>query len=201
MRILHIVPTYLPAVRYGGPIYAVHGLCRSLASRGHDVQVYTTNVDGVGTSHVPLLEPVFIDGVTVRYFPCGLGRRIYRSPAMGSALAANVAKFDLLHLHSVFLWPTLAAARAARRASVPYLLAAHGMLVGGLIERKSRLVKNTRIRFFEKDNVAGAAAVHAMSELERAELAKLGISVQKVVIVANGVDLPDLTQPCRRPAF
>src|SRR5260370_167350 len=43
MRILHVVPTYLPATRYGGPIYAVHGLCRALAARGHDVTVFTTN--------------------------------------------------------------------------------------------------------------------------------------------------------------
>ena len=29
MRILHVVPTYLPATRCGGPIFA--GLCRALA--------------------------------------------------------------------------------------------------------------------------------------------------------------------------
>jgi glycogen synthase len=46
MRILHVVPSYLPAVRYGGPIFAVHGLCRALAARGHEVQVFTTNIDG-----------------------------------------------------------------------------------------------------------------------------------------------------------
>ena len=48
MRILHVVPSYLPAVRYGGPIFTVHGLCRALAARGHEVQVFTTNVDGPG---------------------------------------------------------------------------------------------------------------------------------------------------------
>src|SRR2546421_472681 len=33
MRILQVVPTYYPAVRYGGPIFAVHGLCRARAAR------------------------------------------------------------------------------------------------------------------------------------------------------------------------
>jgi hypothetical protein len=46
MRILHVVPTYLPAVRYSGPIFAVHGLCRALARWGHYIEVFTTNVDG-----------------------------------------------------------------------------------------------------------------------------------------------------------
>jgi glycosyltransferase involved in cell wall biosynthesis len=201
MRILHVVPTYLPAVRYGGPIYSVHALCRALASRGHDVHVYTTNVNGPGVSNVSLIEPVALDGVTVRYFPCGLGRRLYRSPEMGRALAADLPNFDLLHLHSVFLWPTLAAARAAQRANVPYVLAPRGMLVGDLIARKSRLAKTAWIELFERANVASAAAVHVTSELEKTELAKLGIPARQVVVVANGVDPPDLTRVFSRPAI
>lgn len=200
MRILHVVPTYLPAVRYGGPIYSVHALCRALVGRGHEIHVYTTNVDGPGVSNVSLSDPVVVDGVTVRYFPCGLGRRLFRSPEMGRALDADVKKFDALHLHSVFLWPTLAAARAARRASVPYVLAPRGMLVGDLIERKSWLPKTAWIRLFERANLAGAAAIHVTSDLEKTEFAKLGIPVQRVVVVANGIEPPDLLQPCNRPA-
>jgi glycosyltransferase involved in cell wall biosynthesis len=194
MRVLHVVPTYLPAVRYGGPIYAVHTLCRALANRGHDIHVYTTSVDGPGTSNVSLTDAVSIDGVTVRYFPCGLGRRHYRSPKMGQALATNVTEFDALHLHSVFLWPTLAAARAAQRANVPYVLAPHGMLVGDLIARKSRLAKTTWIRLFERANIAGAAAVHVMSELEKTEFARLGIPARRVVVIPIGIELPKLTR-------
>ena len=39
LRVLHVVPTYLPATRYGGPIYSVHGLARALSDLGHDVHV------------------------------------------------------------------------------------------------------------------------------------------------------------------
>ena len=38
--------------RYGGTIVSVHGLCRALAARGHDVHVYTTSVDGPRDSAV-----------------------------------------------------------------------------------------------------------------------------------------------------
>jgi hypothetical protein len=54
MRILHVVPTYLTAKRYGAPSFAVHGLCRLLAARGYHVEVFTTNVDGSTNSAVPL---------------------------------------------------------------------------------------------------------------------------------------------------
>jgi glycosyltransferase involved in cell wall biosynthesis len=190
MRILHVVPSYLPAVRYGGPIYSVHALCRAMAARGHDLHVFTTNVDGPGNSDVPLDEPVSIDGVTVRYFACGVGRRLYRSPAMQRALAAEVPGFDVLHLHSVFLWPTMAAARAARSAHIPYVLAPRGMLVRDLIRRKSRVLKSLWIALFERANLGGAAAVHLTSELERIELEKLNIPVRRIDVIPNGIDIP-----------
>lgn len=198
MRVLHVVPTYLPAVRYGGPIYSVHALCRALGDRGHDVHVYTTNVDGPGISDVPLSCPVIREGVNIKYFSCGLGRRIYRSPAMGRALKANVGNFDVLHLHSVYLWPILAAARAARGANVPYVLAPRGMLVRDLIERKSPLPKTAWIALVERANVARAAAIHVTSELEQMELAKLGLPARRVVIVANGIEVPDPIHPRQR---
>src|SRR5262245_45928758 len=54
LKILHVVPSYLPATRYGGPIRSVHGLARAQAARGHDVKVFTTNVNGPTVSPVPV---------------------------------------------------------------------------------------------------------------------------------------------------
>ena len=85
MRVLHVVPSYIPAWRYGGPIRSVHGLCAGLARAGLDVHVFTTNVDGDRDSEVPLGEPVDLDGVQVTYFPSRRLRRLYYSPEMRSA--------------------------------------------------------------------------------------------------------------------
>ena len=63
MRLLHVVPTYVPAWRHGGPIRAVHGLCRTLAVRGHEVTVFTTDVDTGGA--VPVGRAVPLDGVVL----------------------------------------------------------------------------------------------------------------------------------------
>jgi len=189
-RSLHVVPTYFPAVRYGGPIHSVHGLCRSLVELGGEVHVFTTNVDGAGVSAVDLGTPVDLDGVKVWYFPTGLGRRLYRSPEMRAALERNVASFDVLHLHSVFLWPTTIAAKIARRLGVPYVLAPRGMLVDELIRKKNRVIKSAWIELFDRANIGGADAVHVTSEVERAEVEKLGLSVRSFAIVPNGVDMP-----------
>ena len=135
IRLLHVVPTYLPAYRYGGPIYSVHSLCRSLVERGCKVDVFTTNVDGEQDSNVPLGEMVELDGVKIRYFSCPYGRRLYYSPAMIGALREHVRAYDLIHLHSVYLWPTWAAARVSRQAHVPFLISPRGMLVKDLVKQ------------------------------------------------------------------
>jgi glycosyltransferase involved in cell wall biosynthesis len=190
LRILHVVPTYLPAVRYGGPIFAVHGLCQALAARGHEVEVFTTNVDGPGTSPVPIGIPVAVDGVRVRYFPCPSLRRLYWAPALGRALKREIGTFDAVHLHSVFLWPTWAAACAARKAGVPYVLAPRGMLIKDLIARRNRIAKSTWIRLIERSNVEHAAAIHLTSQLEAVELERFGWLFPRFAVIANGIDDP-----------
>jgi glycosyltransferase involved in cell wall biosynthesis len=191
VRLLHVVPTYLPATRYGGPIYAVHGLCRALAARGHAVDVFTTNVDGDRDSDVPLSVPVMLDGVRVHYFPSPLpGRRIYFSPPMRKALAEHLPAYDLLHLHSVFLWPTYAAARAGERARVPYVVSPRGMLVPELIRRKSRFVKKAWIRLVEKHTFLRSSGIHFTAQREWDDARQLPIPLTDPFIVPNGIDLP-----------
>jgi glycosyltransferase involved in cell wall biosynthesis len=185
LKILHVVPTYVPAWKHGGPIRSVHGLCKALALRGHAVTVFTTDVDTAGA--VPTGRPVPLDGVEVWYFPLGSPRRLYRSPAMRRELARRMSGFDLVHIHSVFLWPTAAAARQAERAGVPYLLAPRGMLVQDLFRRRGRLRKALWLRFVERRTLARAAGIHATSDLEAADLAWLG-ALPPVHIVPNGVD-------------
>lgn len=195
MKILHVVPTYLPARRYGGPIVAVHGLCRALVRRGHDVTVFTTNVDGDSVSDVPIDREVLLDGVRVRYFASSFPR-LYLSGSMRKALS-SVEAFDLVHNHSVFLWPTAAAARAAKGKGVPYVISPRGMLVRDLIRRKSSFVKSAWIRLIERRNFANATAVHFTSERERDDATETGIPIPRSFIVPNGIDLvarPDVTR-------
>lgn len=188
MRILHVVPSYIPAWRYGGPIKSVHGLCKGLAKIGHEVHVFTTNVDGPQRLDVPLGVPVDMDGVRITYFASDRMRRLYWSPDMLRALHREVPRFDVLHLHSIYLWPTTAAARIARKYGVPYVLAPRGMLVGELIRRRSRWLKTAWIELFERRNLAGATVIHFTSRLEKEEATKLGFRFSASCVVPNGVD-------------
>jgi len=188
LKILHVVPTYLPAWRHGGPILAVHGLCKALAARGHEVTVLTTDVHGDGALDVPLGRPVGIDGVEVRYFPVRSLRRLYWAPGLAAAARAEMACCDAVHLHSVFLWPTSAAARTAERADVPYVLSPRGMLVPELIRTRGRWRKLAWLALAERRTIERAAVLHATSALEAEEAARLGFPLPPVAVVPNGID-------------
>jgi glycosyltransferase involved in cell wall biosynthesis len=190
LRILQVIPSYYPAVRYGGPIRSVHALGAELVRRGHQVSVYTTNIDGDGELDVPLGTPVDMDGVLVYYFPVGRIRRLCWSPALARQLRTHVTDYDLLHLHSVFLWPTYSAARAARRARIPYIISPRGMLVRDVIRAKSRFVKTAWIELVERRTLSQAAKMHVTADIEEAEARALGLSLPEIFCVPNGVSWP-----------
>jgi glycosyltransferase involved in cell wall biosynthesis len=190
MRLLHVVPTYLPATRYGGPIHSVHGLCRGLVELGHEVDVLTTNVDGPYDSDVPLEHAVELDGVSVTYFASKRGRRLYFAPRLKAALQARIAGYDCVHLHSVFLWPTNAAASVARAAGVPYVLSPRGMLVPELVQEKSRWLKSAWLTLVESRTLAGAAHVHLTSRRELLDAQRMPLPIPAPRVVPNGVRGP-----------
>jgi glycosyltransferase involved in cell wall biosynthesis len=190
LRILHVVPTYYPAVRYGGPIRSVHALAAALSRRGHDVHVYTTNIDGPDDLNVPTDRPVLLDGVAVHYFRVRALRRLYWAPALGQCLRALIHEFDVVHLHSVFLWPTWAAARIAAAAGVPYIMTPRGMLVRDLIRRKSTWAKTAWLQLIERHSLAHAAGVHVTAQLEATELRALGLQMPEISCIPNGVEVP-----------
>jgi glycosyltransferase involved in cell wall biosynthesis len=101
------------------------------------------------------------------------------------ALRHEIGKFDLVHLHSVFLWPTWAA-----NVGIPYVLLARGMLIKDLIARRSRLVKSAWIRLIERANVEQAAALHLTSQLESAELAYSIWRLPRLAVIPNAIDEP-----------
>ena len=190
MKVLLHCPNYHPARNSGGPVVSGHGLAKALARRSHEVQVFTTNVDGAEVLDVPLDRPVEMDGVRVRYFPVEAPRRLYHAPAMARALGEETARLDIVHTNGMYLWPGGRTAREARARSVPLVISPRGMLMPSFVAGRSSLLKRTWIACFERRNLAGAAAIHATSDEEAAGLRALGLDLAPVEVIGNGVDPP-----------
>jgi len=90
-------------------------MVRAIAPRGHDDAIYNTNFNGASDLDIPLGEPVDIDGVEVRYFAAYLSRFWKTFFALGPPLAAGAGKFDLMHLHSPYMYHDRVGARGAKK--------------------------------------------------------------------------------------
>jgi glycosyltransferase involved in cell wall biosynthesis len=161
-------------------------MCRELLRRGEHVEIYTTNVDGRECLDVPLGEPVEVQGVQVTYFGIQ-GSHFYKcSLAMAAALRTRVKSYDLLHINSLYQFPSTAAAYFARHHGVPYILRPHGTLDPYLFHRhiiRKRLYES----LFERRNLAGAAAVYFTTD-EEMKLARLSGLTFNGVVIPLGVD-------------
>lgn len=193
MRVLHIVPSYVPAYRYGGPIYSVHALCQALTRQpGMTLEVWTTAMDGPNNLQVALAQVLIVEGVQVRYFEVPYFRRLFYAPSLTTALQKELANFDLLHLHSVYLHPTYSAAKAAQALGRPYVWSPRGMLVPELINGRNSLLKRTQIALFERYNLNRASLLHFTSTAESHDYARCKLPQRPELVLENGVDAPAL---------
>jgi glycosyltransferase involved in cell wall biosynthesis len=202
LRVLHVVTAYYPAVRYGGTVRAVHGLASALAHLGHEVQVYTTSMDGPQDLDVPIGRALEQDGVAVHYFKVPALRRLFWAPGLVRQLRQCVAGFDVVHVHGVFLPVTSLAARIAGKAGVPYILSPHGMLGRDVIRRRSRWVKRAWIELIERATLRRACALHVSTALEAEEIRALGLTVPaRVLTIPSGIDYPPRHLPLSETPF
>lgn len=189
MRILHVIPGV--ARRYGGPSTVIGPLVAAL-NRLPDItaEIATTDADGPGgrltTSDTPA-------GITTHLFRRGFSERWKYSRELGRWLDIHAGDYDIIHVHALWSYPSSAAAVAARRASVPYIVRPAGMLspyTWGRGAWKKRLYW----RLFERKTVFGAAAFHATSIDEANEIRAVRPEAN-VVVIPNGVEDCAFTAP------
>ena len=120
----------------------------------------------------------------------GFGPKGFRlSPALTRALLA--ADLDVLHLHGIWNSTSFAAWRWRRRTGRPLLISPHGMLDPGALafsSTKKRLAGPA----YERANLCGASAIHALNVAEAQAVRAFGVDVP-IAIIPNGVDLPSET--------
>ena len=105
-----------------------------------------------------------------------------------SWLRAHVKEFDVVHIHAVFSFASLAAGHAAAAGGVPYIVRPLGVLNRWGMENRRRLVKALSFRFFDLPMLRKAAAMHYTSHMEMADAARFGLkNLQRVIPI--GMDL------------
>src|SRR5437588_8009176 len=111
-RVLHVIPSVSP--QRGGPSVMVRTLANGISQNGIVTDVVTTNDNGAGTLPVDCGVPVMEGDVTYRYFRRQTRFYTFSWP-LSRWLAKHVADYDVVHIHALFSYPTVAAAFSAIR--------------------------------------------------------------------------------------
>lgn len=202
MRLLQVIPSL--AVRTGGPAVSVMAASEALQGLGHVVTVMTTDLDRPARVdfRARAREPDISDGAAqldIRAFRSRPPRRLAASPGLGRALRGIVSDYDIVHIHSLFLYPQYAAYRAAFKSSVPYVVSPRGALDPWLRGR-GRGRKGLLNVAWQKRMFGRAAAIHVTSEQEAEAVADLPHSVRRFVI-PNGLRWREFAEPACPTSF
>lgn len=188
MRVLHIIPSV--AAVHGGPSRAIALMERALRPLGVEFELATTDDDGPG-KRLPASEVVArhaescgrASDLRSGYHVFAKRTEFYKvSPGLAKWLSSHVHDYDVLHLHALFSFSTIAAGRAAQRSEVPYIVRPLGTLTRYGIEQRRPWLKRASMLIFDGPVIERAAAVHFTAESELDEARLLGIPMRSVVV-------------------
>ena len=160
-------------------------MARAVARHGHGVEIYATDwglQDEVDASGSPIRQ----DGVAIRYFPAQFPMAWKTSWPLARALRREIRDFDVVHLHSLYVFHDFVTGRICHQAGVPYLVRPHGTL-DPFIYRRSRIRKRVMEVSFQNRVLRRAAAIHYTTE-EEMRLAEPSAQGAPGVVVALGLD-------------
>jgi glycosyltransferase involved in cell wall biosynthesis len=172
MRVVHLV---IGGEVGGGQAIALR-LAQAARERGHETSV-------VSPSPGPFLELVEAAGIRAEVVPLGRAARLDGVRLLARRLRAERA--ELLHTHTLFAG-NLLGRLAARLAGVPVLAHMHTenyFRRQAVVEPAQRALDNATARLCRR--------IVAVSESTRRALEAQGYPGERLVVVHNGVDLPD----------
>jgi glycosyltransferase involved in cell wall biosynthesis len=150
---------------------------------GVEVELAATDADGPDGQLTAADTP---DGVVTHLFHRTFSERWKYSAGLARWLRQHAARFDVVHIHALWSFASCAAAAAARRARVPYVVRPAGMLSAYTWSRGFG-TKRLYWMLLERRTVLRAAAFHATSREEAVEIDKVCPGAQ-VAVIPNGVD-------------
>ncbi|GAG13211.1 unnamed protein product, partial [marine sediment metagenome] len=120
MRILQTVD-FFSVQHGGGTVDLMYKLSRTLAQRGHEVEIYAGDFE---------LDQKYIDSlpeVKVRTFHSWLSLPgVHFMPGIIGETRSRLKEFDIIHLHCLRSFQNAVIRHYAKKYGVPYIVDAHG---------------------------------------------------------------------------
>ena len=181
MKILHVVPGIEQIS--GGPSQAAVAICNALIKTYVESTIVTTKdqLDRYRlVNHESIKDKIiFFDRWKLEKFAF--------SKQISKWLSLNIINFDVIHIHSLFNFPSYIAATFARKAGVPYVIRPAGTI--NTWKQHKMWKKLIWMNYIENQNFKSVAAIHATSKQETEYLSNYFQS-NIIHTIPLGVNLP-----------
>ncbi len=187
-----IIPSFYPAVVYGGWVFSSFNTCKELAALGIECYVSTTNDNG--KNPLPPVEKSYkkiLDNIFVKYYKQNIKERFSLSMLVG--LYKDIKACDIVHVQSIFSAPTPLGLFFANLLNKKTILSPHGCLGEWCLADGSSSLKRPYLYFFIRP-YAHKITWHVTSAQEEQEVKALYPKV-KTIIIPNGIYAEEFAQP------
>tara|TARA_B000000460_G_scaffold58715_1_gene39199 strand:+ start:179 stop:1360 length:1182 start_codon:yes stop_codon:yes gene_type:complete len=193
MKIALICPAFLPASQFGGILFLFYDLARESSNSGHDVTVFTTDLDFANNlhtfnKHLPRIEKIhnFKINRTSIWFSFGL---FFVNPKIYSQISKNNP--DIIHTIGIRSFQSFIAAIISKKKNIPLIISDQGGLSTHpslknepLLKRLLYKLQTPMIKYIANQ----ASKVIVANEYEK-EIFSEFVDKSRIGIVRNGINL------------
>lgn len=201
MRILQATNFFKPSFEAGGVARVAYEISKGLVKNNHKVTVYTTN-RSKRNINIKTNKPLNIEGMKVyyfenlrKYFPVKIIPIPYYLPIIARK---EIQNFDVIHIHEHRSLMAVIVSYYAKKYNVPYVLQAHGSVLPFLQKQKFKKAFDI---FFGYNILKGASRVIALNETEASQYQNMGITLSKIEIIPNCIDVSDYNNVPNKGVF
>ena len=196
MKIALICPASLPATQFGGIVFLAVDLAREISELGHNVTIYTTDLDFTNGSNkfnktLPRLEKFenFKINRTHTWFSFKL---FFVNPSLYKQIKND--KPDIIHTIGLRSFQSIIAWFVSKKTNIPLIVSDQGGLTTHPFLHQSgffsKILYNIQ-NFFVKRIIEHSSAISVANEYEKEIFSEIS-KKSKIEIIRNGVNLKSL---------
>ena len=191
MKVNLIIPSFYPAVVYGGPIFATLHAAEALSNKGISVYVSTTNANG--NEKLKITPNKFLkhkENLYIKYYNETVINRF--SFDMLKGLWRDIKDADVVHVQSIFSLPSPMGLFYSKVFKKKVLLSPRGSLCEWCFNEKT-MFKKLWLKFLINPFVKNVKW-HATSTKEKKDIKSIFPNAE-VVVIPDGVNIKEFSNP------
>jgi glycosyltransferase involved in cell wall biosynthesis len=178
MKILQVIPFF--GSSHGGSAKSAYDISKQLSKKGHEVVMFTSDYK-LDHKWIKNLSHVKILSFKTRFSLANF----FVTPGLVKRAKKEVKNFDIIYLHNYRSFQNIIVAYYALKYNVPYVLEAHGSLPVMMGNQKFKRLFDL---CFGLKILRGSSKLIAQNQFEVKQYANLGLPLEKIEVVLNGID-------------